>query len=102
MAPGQGTEPVADQRKGHSAPEPADPRPAALPREGAAPDDAPLDETLERSLLLAQCKAAADARNLNAKQRAAILDQFEIRDPREASLDQLHAMLDALRAPAAQ
>ena len=59
---------------------------------------APLDETLERSLLLAKCKTAADARNLNAKQRAAILDQYGIRDPREASLDSLHGMLEHLRS----
>ena len=58
---------------------------------------APLDETLERSLLLAKCKAAADTRGLNAKQRAAILDQYRITDPRLASLDQLQEMLEHLR-----
>ena len=38
---------------------------------------------------------------LNAKQRAAILDQYRIRDPREASMDSLALMLEHLRGIAA-
>ena len=67
--------------------------------EAAADDsrDAPMDEALERSLLLAKCGGAADKAKLSAGKRADILVQFNIRDPREASVDQLTAMLEHLR-----
>jgi len=79
----------------------ARPAPIASDEEAEAEMDAAmpeLNETLERSLLLTRCKAAADKAKLSAAKRADILVQFNIRDPREASLDQLTAMLEHLRA----
>jgi phage recombination protein Bet len=65
-------------------------------------EDPQLSEQMERSILLAQCKAAADKAKLSAGQRADILIKYEIRDPREAALPALADMLAHLRtlAPA--
>lgn len=71
--------------------------PPTLEEDLFAASGPPLNEALERSLLLTRCKAAADKLKLDAAKRADILMQFEIRDPREASLDQLNAMLEHLR-----